>query len=105
MTPSNMISVIVAICFVVSIGLGDTPLLYYAARLSPQDGDVIFFDLGAGETRTLEKLVADPPEALEDVTFIGIALRLGQSTEDAVFFYVSPRARSLDSRTSHERRS
>ena len=32
MSPSNMISVIVAICFVVSMGLGDTPLLYYAAR-------------------------------------------------------------------------
>jgi len=29
-----MISVIGAIFFVVSIGLGDTPLLYYAAMLS-----------------------------------------------------------------------
>src|SRR5438874_2927621 len=34
MTASNMISVIVAIFFVVSIGLGDTPLLYYAATSS-----------------------------------------------------------------------
>src|SRR5439155_26470586 len=40
MTASNMISVIVAIFFVVSIGLGDTPLLYYAATSSdPQDGE------------------------------------------------------------------
>jgi hypothetical protein len=35
-----MISVIVAIFFVVSLGLGDTPLLYYAATSSdPQDGE------------------------------------------------------------------
>ncbi len=34
MTASNIISVTVAIFFVVSIGLGNTPLLYYAARLS-----------------------------------------------------------------------
>jgi hypothetical protein len=34
MTASNMVSVIVAICFVVFIGLGKTSLLYYAAKLS-----------------------------------------------------------------------
>ena len=33
MTPSNMISVIVATCFVVFIGLGNTSLLYYAAKV------------------------------------------------------------------------
>lgn len=34
MTVSNMISVIVAICFVVFIGLSNTSLLYYAAQQS-----------------------------------------------------------------------
>src|SRR6266853_806926 len=34
MTPNNMISVVVAICFVVFIGLGDTSLVYYAAMLT-----------------------------------------------------------------------
>src|SRR2546427_7341079 len=34
MSPSNMISVIVATCFVVFIGLGNTSLLYYAAKVS-----------------------------------------------------------------------
>src|SRR5207253_1428901 len=34
MSPSNMISVIVATCFGVFIGLGNTSLLYYAAKVS-----------------------------------------------------------------------
>ena len=34
MTPSNIVSVIVAICFVLFIGFSDTSLLYYAAMLS-----------------------------------------------------------------------
>jgi hypothetical protein len=34
MVPSNIVSTIVAICFVLFIGLGDTSLLYYAAKLS-----------------------------------------------------------------------
>jgi hypothetical protein len=34
MTPSNIVSMIVAICFVVFMGLGDTSPFYYAAKLS-----------------------------------------------------------------------
>ena len=34
MVPSNIVSMIVAICFVLFIGLDDTSLLYYAAKLS-----------------------------------------------------------------------
>ena len=33
MSPSNMISVMVAACFVVFIGLGNTSLFYYAAKV------------------------------------------------------------------------
>jgi hypothetical protein len=47
MVPSNSGSTIVAICFVLFIGLGDTSLLYYAAKLS---------DLAQAEERKVQGL-------------------------------------------------
>lgn len=54
-------------------------------KLSPKDGDIVFFDSGAVDTVELKQLCANPIEGMRGVVFIGLALRLGQSVEDAVF--------------------
>jgi hypothetical protein len=59
-------------------------------KLSPQDGDIVFFDQGAVDTVELKHLCDNPLPGMRGVVFIGISLRLGQSVEDAVFEMSKP---------------
>ena len=52
-------------------------------KLSPKDGDLIFFDLNAIDSKEIEKLCAEVP--LPEIVIFGVALRYGQSVEDAIF--------------------
>lgn len=54
-------------------------------KLSPTEGDFLFFDLGAIDSEEIKQLVADPPDFLHGIVFIGVHTRLGESVEDAVF--------------------
>ena len=54
-------------------------------KLSPKDGDIIFFDIGSVDTKELAHMCSHPPEGLRGVVFIGVSLRYGQAVGDAVF--------------------
>ena len=54
-------------------------------KLECKDGDIVFFDLGCIAIDQLASLCNRSDVNLAGVTFIGIAVRHGQSVEDAVF--------------------
>lgn len=59
-------------------------------KLSPKDGDIVFFDNGAVDTVELKLLCDNPLPGMRGVVFIGLSLRFGQSVEDAVFEMAKP---------------